>query len=146
MKKTLKHRKRSYMENITITKDITMTKAKAIAKATMTKNVINFLTEKLGEENVKMVRTPSAKNVLAARIGKVTDGEEEYSMCVTIDISAKDFMDRTTSKKTFEAFDFDFSAEEYERYLEEKEEKTTEKARLKEEKIKRDEKAREEKE
>ena len=130
------------MENITITKDITMTKAKAIAKATITKNVIDFLSEKLGEENVKMVRTPSAKNVLAAKIGTVIDEEEEYSMCVTIDISAKDFKDRVTSKKTFEAFDFDFSAKEYERYLEEKKEKATEKARLKEEKIARDEKAR----
>ena len=95
-----------------------------------------------------MVRTPSAKNVLAARIGTVTDNENGavYSMCVTIDISAKDFKDRVTSKKTFEAFDFDFSAEEYQRYMEEKEEKTTEKARLKKEKIARDEKVRAEKE
>ena len=136
------------MENITITKDITATKAKALAKATITKNVIDFLSEKLGEENVKMVRTPSAKNVLAARIGTVTDNENGavYPICVTIDVSAKDFMDRVTSKKTFEAFDFDFSAEEYERYLEEKEEKTAEKAKLKKEKIARDEKARAEKE
>ena len=131
------------MENITITKDMTVTKAKALAKSTMTEKFIDFLIKELGEENVKMVRTPSAKNVLAARIGTIIDEEEEeYSMCVTIDISAKDFKDRITSKKTFEAFDFDFSAKEYERYLEEKKEKATEKARLKEEKIARDEKAR----
>ena len=146
MQKTLKHRKRYYMENITITKDMTATKAKALAKRTMTEKFIDFLIKELGEENVKMVRTASAKNVLAARIGTVIDGAEEYSMCVTIDISAKDFKDRITSKKTFEAFDFDFSAEEYERYLDEKGEKAAEKARLKEEKIKRDEKARTEKE
>lgn len=134
------------MNNYEISKDMTVTKVKNEAKADTTKLVSDFLIEKLGEENVKMIRTASAKNVLAARIGTVKDGEENFELCVTIDISAKDFKDRITSKKTFEAFDFDFSAEEYERYLDEKADKESEKARLKKEKIARDKKAREEKE
>ena len=120
------------MNNYEISKDMTVTKVKNEAKADTTKLVSDFLIEKLGEENVKMIRTASAKNVLAARIGTVKDEGNDYDLCVTIDVSAKDFKDRTTSKKTFEAFDFSFSAEEYERYLKEKAEKAEKKKAEKE--------------
>ena len=132
------------MENITISKDMTVTKAKLVAKENISNLVKDFLTEKFGGENVKTVRVGSTpKNLIGVRIGTVEEEGFTYDLCVTIDISAKDFKDRVTSKKTFEAFDFDFSAKEYENYLSEKAEKESEKKRLKEEKIAKDKKAKE---
>ena len=136
------------MNNYTITKTATATKIRTLAKADISNMFIEFLSEKLGEENVAMVRigsTPS--NEIAFKCGVVTEEDgSEFDLCCCINPVVKKWADTTTSKgKVIEGFDFEQSKEDYDNYLIEVENKKSEKARLKEEKIKRDNKAREEK-
>ena len=92
-----------------------------------------FLIEKFGEENVSIV----GSNEIAVCIGALPDEYGfERELVVTIKPTAKDWVDRETSKKVFEAYDRIGEAEAYEMELSEK--KKAKEAKAKEEKIARD--------
>ena len=92
-----------------------------------------FLIEKFGEENVSIV----GSNEIAVCIGALPDEYGfERELVVTIKPTAKDWVDRETSKKVFEAYDRIGEAEAYETELSEK--KKAKEAKAKEEKIARD--------
>lgn len=109
-----------------MTKDFTNAKVKAAAKADIMTLFIEFLTEKFGEEKVKMVRTgngDSKTNEIGVQFGTVKIKGEEVPLVFTANPSIKEFEDRQTAKKSYVAFDFDFYANAYEKYLTEKAEK-----------------------
>ena len=87
-----------------------------------------------------MVRSSgeSPKNEIGVVVGTVENGNEVVPVCVTINISAKDFAERKTQKKTYPAYDFKENSQRYFDWLEEKSNKDAEKARAKEEKIAKD--------
>ena len=94
-----------------------------------------FLIEKFGEENVSIV----GSNEIAVCIGALPDEYGfERELVVTIKPTAKDWVDRETSKKVFEAYDRIGEAEAYETELSEKKKAKEAKAKAKEEKIARD--------
>ena len=133
------------MAKFEVTKDNTVNKIKAAAKAEVMEVIIAALNEHYGEDNVKFVRTgggTSKKNELAVKVGEATIGDIDFPVCVTVNGSGKDFTDRDTAKKTFEAFDFYGAAQAYEDYLAEKAEKDAAKAEAKNKKIAADEKRR----
>lgn len=76
-----------------------------------------------GEGNVAMVRTggSSAVNVLAVRVGTLTDADGyECDLCVTVDATVKSYKEKVTKKYTVEAFDFDAAKDRYDEYLTDK--------------------------
>ena len=77
------------MMDYTVTTEMTMTKVKAAMKATVMEDVISFLKEKYGDDNVAMVRDKK-KNTIGVRIGNIKDGTGEHEGFVTIDVSAKE--------------------------------------------------------
>ena len=94
-----------------------------------------LLIEKFGEENVSIV----GSNEIAVCIGTIPDADGfERELVVTVKPTAKDWVDRKTSKKVFEAYNRIDEAEAYEMELSEKEKAKAEKAKAKEEKIARD--------
>lgn len=111
------------MMDYTVTTEMTMTKVKAAMKATVMEEVISFLREKYGDDNVAMVRDKK-KNTIGVRIGNIKDGTGEHEGCVTIDVSAKEYTNRKTASKSYEMFDFDKTKKEYDDYLVEKNTKT----------------------
>ena len=86
------------MMDYTVTTEMTMTKVKAAMKATVIEDVISFLREKYGDDNVAMVRDKK-KNTIGVRIGNIKDGTGEHEGCVTIDVSAKEYTNRKTPIK-----------------------------------------------
>ena len=91
-----------------------------------------FLIEKFGEENVSIV----GSNEIAVCIGTIPDADGfERELVVTVKPTAKDWIDRKTSKKVFEAYSRLDEAEAYKI-------ETEEKAKAKEEKIEKDKEAR----
>lgn len=135
------------MKNIEITKDYTVTKAKADAKTDIMSVIFSAVTDIYGEDNVAMVRTggTSKTNEIGVVIGTASVDGEDVPVCVTINASAKDFVERKTKSKTFAAFDFAAAKEEYEDYIQEKADKDAEKAAAKQKKIAADKAKREEK-
>lgn len=135
------------MKNIEITKDYTVTKAKADAKTDIMSVIFSAVTDIYGEDNVAMVRTggTSKTNEIGVVIGTASVDGEDVPICVTINASAKDFIERKTKSKTFAAFDFAAAKEEYEDYIQEKADKDAEKAAAKQKKIAADKAKREEK-
>ena len=135
------------MKNIEITKDYTVTKAKADAKTDIMSVIFSAVTDIYGEDNVAMVRTggTSKTNEIGVVIGTASVDGEDVPVCVTINASAKDFVERKTKSKTFAAFDFAAAKEEYEDYIQEKTDKDAEKAAAKQKKIAADKAKREEK-
>lgn len=135
------------MKNIEITKDYTVTKAKADAKTDIMSVIFSAVTDIYGEDNVAMVRTggTSKTNEIGVVIGTASVDGEDVPVCVTINASAKDFVERKTKSKTFAAFDFTAAKEEYEDYIQEKADKDAEKAAAKQKKIAADKAKREEK-
>lgn len=135
------------MKNIEITKDYTVTKAKADAKTDIMSVIFSAVTDIYGEDNVAMVRTggTSKTNEIGVVIGTASVDGEDVPVCVTINASAKDFIERKTKSKTFAAFDFAAAKEEYEDYIQEKADKDAEKAAAKQKKIAADKAKREEK-
>lgn len=135
------------MKNIEITKDYTVTKAKADAKTDIMSVIFSAVTDIYGEDNVAMVRTggTSKTNEIGVVIGTASVDGENVPVCVTINASAKDFVERKTKSKTFAAFDFAAAKEEYEDYIQEKADKDAEKAAAKQKKIAADKAKREEK-
>ncbi len=135
------------MKNIEITKDYTVTKAKADAKTDIMSVIFSAVTDIYGEDNVAMVRTggTSKTNEIGVVIGTASVDGEDVPVCVTINASAKDFVERKTKSKTFATFDFAAAKEEYEDYIQEKADKDAEKAAAKQKKIAADKAKREEK-
>ena len=129
------------MMNFTLNKEMTVAKIKAEAKTSMTDMLIEKLSEIFGDENVAMVRignSTSKSNEIGVRMGIVTEGGETYELCATVNATAKEFIDRKTSKKTYSAFDFDAARKEYEDYMTEKAIKESVKAAAKAAKIEKD--------
>ena len=129
------------MMNFTLNKEMTIAKIKSEAKASITDMLLEKLSEIFGAENVGMVRvgnSTSKSNEIGVRLGTVTEGSETYDICATVNATAKEFVDRKTSKKTYAAFDFDAARQEYEDYLDDKAAKESEKAAAKAKKIEKD--------
>lgn len=134
------------MMNFTMSKDNSIAKIKAEAKVSVTDMLLEKLSEIFGAENVGMVRvgnSTSKSNEIGVRLGTVTEGSEVYDICATVNATAKEFVDRKTSKKAYTAFDFDAARKEYEDYLDDKAIKEAEKAAAKAKKIEKDTAARE---
>ena len=131
----------------TITKENTITKVKADIKATITEDIINFLTEKYGADAVAMVRTgnTSKTNEIGVIVDTAEVEGETNPIVVTINPTVKEFANRKTDKKTYTAFDFAAAKAEYETYVADKATKDAEKAKAKAEKIAKDEAKRKEK-
>lgn len=127
---------------IKINKEMTVAAVKTMAKAQVMEDIINFLAEKYGADNAKMVRfgtSTSKKNEIGVRIDSVeTENFEVNEMVVTVNVTAKEPVNRKTAKKTYVAFNFDSAAEEYDEYIIDKNTKAAEKAKTKEEKIAKD--------
>ena len=127
---------------IKMNKEMTVTAVKTIAKAQVMEDIMNFLIEKYGEENAKMVRfgtSTSKKNEIGVRFDSVeTEDGEVNDMVVTVNVTAKEPANRKSAKKTYVAFDFDAAADEYDEYIIDKNTKAAEKAKTKEEKIAKD--------
>ena len=101
-----------------------------------------FAVEKFGEENVSVV----GSNEIAICIGTLPDADGfDRELVVTVKPTAKDWIDRKTTKKIFEAYNRLDEAEAYAVELEEKAKAKEEKARAKEEKIAKDKATREKK-
>lgn len=127
---------------IKINKEMTVAAVKTMAKAQVMEDIINFLAEKYGADNAKMVRfgtSTSKKNEIGVRIDSVeTENFEVNEMVVTVNVTAKEPVNRKTAKKTYVAFDFNAAADEYDEYIIDKNTKAAEKAKTKEEKIAKD--------
>ena len=101
-----------------------------------------FAVEKFGEENVSIV----GSNEIAICIGTLPDADGfDRELVVTVKPTAKDWIDRKTTKKIFEAYNRLDEAEAYAVELEEKAKAKEEKAKAKEEKIAKDKATREKK-
>ena len=101
-----------------------------------------FAVEKFGEENVSVV----GSNEIAICIGTLPDADGfDRELVVTVKPTAKDWIDRKTTKKIFEAYNRLDEAEAYAVELEEKAKAKEEKAKAKEEKIAKDKATREKK-
>ena len=101
-----------------------------------------FAVEKFGEENVSVV----GSNEIAICIGTLPDADGfDRELVVTVKPTAKDWIDRKTTKKIFEAYNRLDEAEAYAVGLEEKAKAKEEKAKAKEEKIAKDKATREKK-
>lgn len=128
------------MARFNVTKDYTANKIKTDVKAEAMDVIFAALVAQYGEDNVAWVRTGSSSktNEIAAVIGTAEVDGAEVPVCFTVNASAKDFVDRKTDKKTFQAFDFSAAKAEYEDYVTEKADKDAAKAKAKADKIARD--------
>lgn len=109
------------MKNLDFCKTVTEVKAQA------RKIGMDFLKENLievfGEENVSQIG--DSEYAVAVGTKSDTDGFE-HEVCITFKPTTKEFMDRTTAKKTFEEFNRLDEAEAYELSKKEKEQKKAE--------------------
>jgi glycine cleavage system aminomethyltransferase T len=122
------------MADYVVTKDCTASKIKTEVKDDIVNKVFQLLSDE-GYE-VGMVRSSgeSPKNEIGVVVGTVENEGIDVPVCVTINISAKDFVERKTAKKVYPAYDFKENNQRYFNWLEEKSNKDAEKARMKEEK------------
>jgi hypothetical protein len=131
------------------TNTVTPTKIKAAAKQEVMDYLTECLKERYGEDNVGFVRVGNGQSKtkeLAIRMGIVEAGGEECEMCVTMNVTGKDYRDRTTSKGDIcPAFNFNIMTEEYNIYLGEKEAKAKDAKTKKDKKIAKDKEQREKK-
>lgn len=131
------------------TNTVSMTKIKTAAKQTVMDYLIECLKERYGEDNIGFVRVGNGQSKtkeLAIRMGIVEAGGEEYEMCVTMNVTGKDYRDRTTSKGDIcPAFNFNIMTEEYNIYLGEKEAKAKDAKTKKDKKVAADKARREQK-
>jgi hypothetical protein len=122
-----------------ITKDYTVTKAKAEAKAKIMDIIYAALENEFGGDSVAWVRTETSDKSGTNFIGVIADELEvdgnTVPMVVGINASAKDPVERVTKTKTYGAFDFVAAKELYERKQESNAEKAKAKAEAKAKKI-----------
>lgn len=116
--------------NINLNAGISVANAKAMAKQYLSNIVKDILEKEYGEDNVAMTRigATSKSNILAAKVGVVTDVPDyrtacvsDKEVCVTVGITAKDFKLRKTTSRVYAAFNFDAAREEYRDYKLDKE-------------------------
>ena len=125
--------KRYFMTNYAEMKNATA--IKNAMRADVADLLKTFAVEKFGEENVSVV----GSNEIAICIGTLPDADGfDRELVVTVKPTAKDWIDRKTTKKIFEAYNRLDEAEAYAVELEEK-------AKAKEEKIAKDKATREKK-
>jgi predicted RNA-binding protein with RPS1 domain len=129
------------MENLVLSKEMTISKAKDLARKEVMEVILTALAETYGEDNVGWVRTgeSSPKNEIGVKVTTVSDNGEIYDLCVTTNSSAKEPMDRSTAKKTYVAFDFAAARQTFNDYIEAKAASDKEKADKKAAKIAKDE-------
>lgn len=112
------------MADYRITAEQGIGKISALAKQEVLETIIEALTAKYGEEWVKMARVGTAssmKNVLAVRVGTLTDEDNfTHDLCTTIEVTTKSHKAKTIKGKTIDPFDFTEATEEYDGYLTEK--------------------------
>lgn len=112
------------MADYRITAEQGIGKISALAKQEVLETIIEALTAKYGEEWVKMARVGTAssmKNVLAVRVGTLTDEDNFFhDLCTTIEVTTKSHKAKTIKGKTIDPFDFTEATEEYDGYLTEK--------------------------
>ena len=133
------------MADYVITKDCTVSKIKTEVKDDIVNKVYQLLSDE-GYE-VGMVRSSgeSPKNEIGVVVGTVENDGIDVPVCVTINISAKDFVERRTQKKIYPAYDYHENNQRYIDWYEEKEQKDAQKAKDKAEKIAKDKAKREKK-
>ena len=132
--------KRYFMTNYAEMKNATA--IKNAMRADVADLLKTFAVEKFGEENVSVV----GSNEIAICIGTLPDADGfDRELVVTVKPTAKDWIDRKTTKKIFEAYNRLDEAEAYAVELEEKAKAKEEKAKAKEEKITKDKATREKK-
>ena len=132
--------KRYFMTNYAEMKNATA--IKNAMRADVADLLKTFAVEKFGEENVYVV----GSNEIAICIGTLPDADGfDRELVVTVKPTAKDWIDRKTTKKIFEAYNRLDEAEAYAVELEEKAKAKEEKAKAKEEKIAKDKATREKK-
>ena len=132
--------KRYFMTNYAEMKNATA--IKNAMRADVADLLKTFAVEKFGEENVSVV----GSNEIAICIGTLPDADGfDRELVVTVKPTAKDWIDRKTTKKIFEAYNRLDEAEAYAVELEEKAKAKEEKAKAKEEKIAKDKATRERK-
>ena len=116
--------------NINLNAGISVANAKAMAKQYLSNVVKDILEKEYGKDNVAMTRigSSSKSNILAAKVGVVTDVPDyrtacvsDKEVCVTVGITAKDFKLRKTASRAYVAFNFDAAREEYRDYKLDKE-------------------------
>ncbi len=133
------------MADYVVTKDCTVSKIKTEVKDDIVNKVFQLLSDE-GYE-VGMVRSSgeSPKNEIGVVVGTVENDGIDVPVCVTINISAKDFVERRTQKKVYSAYDYHENNQRYMDWYEEKEQKDAQKAKDKAEKIAKDKAKREKK-
>lgn len=133
------------MDMFKISKENTVTSVKNAVREKLLSTIINALKKEYGEESVKFVRTGEVTKVneIGVAIAVVEEDGKAYEWCATINPTIKNYKDKTTKKGKTKAFDLNARHEEFVSYCKERDEKESEAKRLKEEKIKRDTKARE---
>lgn len=128
--------------NYKLDNNTSVTKIKATAKADMVNLLIEALVEKFGEDAVGMVRTISpagtGTNEIGVVVGNVDKNGESLPLVLTINATVKEFENRSTAKKTYNAYDFAFARKCYDHYISDKADKDADKAKKKTEKIEKD--------
>lgn len=112
------------MADYRITAEQGIGKISTLAKQEVLDTIIEALTARYGEEWVKMARVGTAssmKNVLAVRVGTLTDEDNfPHDFCTTVEVTTKSHKTKTIKGKTIDPFDFAEATEEYDNYLTEK--------------------------
>lgn len=128
--------------NYKLDNNTSVTKIKATAKADMVNLLIEALIEKFGEDAVGMVRTISpagtGTNEIGVVVGNVDKNGESLPLVLTINATVKEFENRSTAKKTYNAYDFASARQCYDNYISDKADKDADKAKKKTEKIEKD--------
>jgi len=112
------------MNTYNVTAENGITKINDSIKTKILDLITPVLAEAFGAECVKMARTE--KNVLAIKVGKLTEQGFEYDHNFTLDITAKSYKEKKTKNGVIEPFDFEYATNEYETWLDEKEKKEAE--------------------
>ena len=118
------------MNTYKVTTENGITKINDSIKNRILELITPVLAEEFGEDCVRMARID--KNILAVKVGKLTEQGFEYDYNFTLDISAKSYKEKKTKNGVVEPFDFESAVEEYEIWLDEKEKKEAERKSKKE--------------
>lgn len=118
------------MNTYKVTAENGITKINDSIKTKILELITPVLAEAFGADCVKMARVD--KNVLAIKVGKLTEQGFEYDHNFTLDITAKSYKEKKTKNGTIDPFDFEYATSEYETWLDEKEKKEAERKSKKE--------------
>lgn len=115
------------MADYTVDQKTTPNKIKTEVKAAAVEKIMEALGSIYGEDNVAIVRVGSKeknseKNIIAVKANTAEVNGVEVDICLGIEISAKDFVERKTKSKTFYPFNFEDAKAKYEAWWEKKEE------------------------